>query len=95
MAKQELKSIGVLSFAVVLGLMEALIGLVMGIFIAVGGVLIGSMLGGAAEGGIIGIFAIIVYPIMFFIMGFLGGAIVALVYNFVADKYKGIELEFI
>ncbi len=91
MAMQELKKIDVVSFAVVMGLVYAVIGVVFGVIAAIiGGAL--ALFGGAALGAL-GVLAIIIYPIGFFIMGFIGGAIFAIIYNFIASKYKGVLIE--
>ncbi len=90
MAMQELKKIDVVSFAVVMGLVYAVIGVVFGVIAAIiGGAL--ALFGGAAIGAL-GVLAIIIYPIGFFIMGFIGGAIFVIVYNFVASHYRGIRI---
>ncbi len=88
---QELKGIDVLSFAVVMGLVHAVIGVVFGVIAAIVGSTILGFLGGAALGTLSAL-AIIVYPILFFIMGFIGGAVFAIVYNFVASHYRGIRI---
>ncbi len=91
MAMQELKKIDVVSFAVVMGLVYAVIGVVFGVIAAIiGGAL--ALFGGAAIGAL-GVLAIIIYPIGFFIIGFIGGAIFAIIYNFIASKYKGVLIE--
>lgn len=91
----ELKSIDVLSFSVVMGLVFAVMGLIMGILVAIFGAGIGSIAGlaGVGVGAFVGVGAIVIFPVMAFIQGFIGGAIFTLVYNFVASMYKGIEIE--
>ena len=92
-----LKSIGVLSAAKILGLMYAAMGLLMGIVFAA----IFSMLPSGADGPndipswiapMFGMGSIIVMPIMYGLMGFVGGAIGALIYNGLAGMMGGLEL---
>ncbi len=90
---QELKKIDVLSFAVVLGLVAAVFGLVMGILIAIFGSGFGGLMGmSGVVAGAFGAAAIVLFPIVGFIEGFIGGAIFAIVYNFVASHYRGIRI---
>lgn len=96
----QLKRIGVLSMAKIMGIWYAMLGLIGGaIFslMAVIGVTAGSLSGAGGEeaaGGIIfGIGAIICFPIMYGLMGFVVGALTAFVYNFAAQMIGGIELE--
>ena len=65
------------------------------ILVAIFGAGIGSIAGlaGAGVGAFVGVGAIVIFPVMAFIQGFIGGAIFTLVYNFVASMYKGIEIE--
>ena len=97
MATRELKKIDVVSFAVVIGLVDAVIGFIMAIITLALGFSFLSFMGPAAGSmmalGAFGLLAVIIYPVVFFIAGFIGAAIVAIVYNFVASRYKGILIE--
>jgi hypothetical protein len=97
-----LRSVGVLSCGKVLGITYAIFGLIFGAFFA-----LFAMAGAAmpqppqADGpnpfavvAGLGVAAVIVVPIMYGIMGFIGGIIAALVYNLVASVVGGLELEF-
>lgn len=95
MAMKELKKIDVVTFAVVLGLVYAVFGLIFGVFAAIGGAGMAFLPGMAAAGLAVGALSIIVFPIMMFIMGFIGGAIFAAIYNFVAQKYSGIKIDLV
>ncbi len=94
----KLRKIGVTSLAVI----QSIIGAFMGIIVAL---LFGFMISGmnALAGfagmedsfpvmnfGIIGIF---IFPIMYGILGFIGGLILGLLYNLAAGLFGGIELE--
>lgn len=92
--KYEWKQFDVMSVAKIQAVIMAIFGFIIGLFIA--GI---SMLGGAASSftgslpgatGVVGIGAVIIFPIMYGIGGFISGAIGAIIYNFVAVKIGGI-----
>ena len=90
-----IKRIDVLSVAKLLGAFYALLGLIVGGFFSVVAV-VGAVAGGgdAALGGIIGgIGAIVLMPVLYGILGFVGGAIAAFLYNVVASIAGGVVLE--
>jgi hypothetical protein len=90
----KIRSVGVLSVAKIMGAMYALIGLiVMPIFLLVG--VMGSMAGGSDNPfGAIGAFAVgILAPVLYGGMGFVGGAIMAFLYNLMAKWLGGIEVQ--
>ncbi len=96
-----LRRIGVVSCAKMMTMLYALLGLVVGIFFSLFG-LLGMAAGlaggregapGAAIGAIFGIGAIIFMPIVYGLLGFIGGLLMAWLYNFVARLAGGIELE--
>jgi hypothetical protein len=92
----KIKSLGVLSVAKIEGLIGVIMGLVLGVLFALVGAGISGMMGGDRGGwGMMygGGFAIIILPIMYGVCGFIGGAIVAWVYNLVAGWIGGIEIE--
>jgi len=99
-----LRRIGVLSCGKVLGALYALLGLIIGgiyalfaLLFAVIGVSTaqesGDALAGGAFGVLFGVGSIILFPILYVILGFLGGLITALPYNLIARFVGGIELE--
>ena len=94
-----IRRIGVLSTAKVLGVLYALLGLIFGALftcISLFGALAARSVfgeGGGDFGALFGIGAIIVLPILYGILGFIGGAIMAALYNLVAGWVGGIELE--
>jgi len=90
-----IRRIDPLSAGKVLGLIQALIGLVVGLFFSMIAVL-GMAVGGADAvlGGLItGLSAVVILPLAYGIMGFLGGVLGAFLYNVVASMAGGIELE--
>jgi len=88
----ELKKIGVGSAAKVGGVIAAIMGLIIGVFVA----LISMMIPGSGSElpFFSGFAAIIVLPILYGIIGFIAYAIVAALYNFVVKYTGGVILEF-
>ena len=102
MAKVQIKRMGVFSCAKIYSITLAAMGLIIGviyglIFMAVGGAM---MAGGGRDAGmaggstlVIGLVMMIAIPVMYGIIGFIGGIIGALVYNVAAGVVGGLELE--
>ena len=95
-----LKRIGVLSLAKICAIVYAVLGLIIGFFvsaIALMGTMIGSAFNESAVpfiGLFFGIGSIIIFPILYGVLGFLGGLISAAIYNLVARGIGGLEMEF-
>ncbi len=94
-----LKRVGILSVAKVLGVLYAVIGVVIGFvfsIVSLLGAFAGSMGHGGPEpllGALFGVGAIVMLPIMYGVIGFVGGLLSAAVYNGLARSIGGIELE--
>lgn len=92
-----LKSMGVMSCAKIMGATYAAMGLIFGALaslISVVGVAIGhNAPGGAIAPLVFGVGAVIFLPIFYGVVGFVGGAIGALIYNFMAGIVGGVELD--
>jgi hypothetical protein len=101
---KEIKNIGVLSAGKVLGVLYLALGLIIGIPLACAALFFSSLFASAGidsetagaflfsgVGGLIGYG--ICLPIVYGVIGFIGGAIVALIYNLVSGVIGGIELE--
>jgi hypothetical protein len=90
-----IRKIDPLSAGKVVGLIQALVGLIVGLFlslIAVVGIAIGGQ--NAFVGGLItGLGAVVMGPLSYGIMGFLAGVLGAFLYNLVSSMAGGIELE--
>lgn len=95
-----LRRVGVLSAGKVVGVIYVVFGLFVGVIMAL------MALAGAAmpqqpnqPGGFMvfagmGIASIIIFPIMYGVMGFIGGVLSAAIYNLVAGVIGGLELDF-
>jgi hypothetical protein len=96
MAKVVVKRVGVLSLAkieaVVMAVFGLIIGLFYGLFLGAMGAMMPAGRGGAAMGGI-GLLSIIIFPILYAVIGFIAGAIGAAIYNFASGFMGGIEMD--
>lgn len=98
MAVQTISHIVPLSLAKAMGVLYAFIGLFIGGLLTLFSVM-GAALGGAMkqEGGgfgmLFGLGAIIIAPILYGVLGFIGGLIMAFLYNLVAKVVGGVELD--
>jgi hypothetical protein len=98
-----IKRISPMSCAKVTGLLYALIGFLLGacfslIMLAVGSAFthdpeLSNAVGARMFGAFFGAGAIIILPIFYGVLGFVGGAIVALIYNVIAGMIGGLEID--
>jgi hypothetical protein len=88
------KSFGVMSVAKIMGVLYACMGLVFAPFFVLFG-LLGLMAGqgNSPFAGIVGVFVAILLPFFYGALGFIGGAIGALLYNLVSRWVGGFEVE--
>ena len=93
----ELKAIGPVSSAKVLGLFYAAIGLVAGVVVACVA-LAGAALGRGGDdvspflGSMFGVAAIVLLPVLYGVLGALGGLILSGLYNVIARRVGGIQV---
>jgi hypothetical protein len=91
---QEVKSIDVMSLAKIKAVFGIIIGLVYGIMAAF---IFGAM--GMSRGvtglEVFGVLSIVIFPIVFAIMAFVIGAIVAVLYNVIAGWVGGIRVDLV
>ncbi|HLX06251.1 MAG TPA: hypothetical protein VKY89_00160 [Thermoanaerobaculia bacterium] len=101
MATSVIRRLGILSVAKLQGALYALIGLIVGGVFALFS-LFGAALGGAFSSGshgnsifgaAFGLGAIILFPILYGLLGFVAGLLVAALYNLVAGVVGGVEIE--
>jgi len=96
MAMKEVKSVDILSVGKIYGLFGVIIGFVIGLIVTA----IASLLpAGTSITGLstmfvgVGIFSIIISPIIYGLISFLVGCICAAIYNFLAERFGGIKIE--
>ncbi len=97
----EIRRVGVLSLALIAGLISAAYGLIGGLIMAC--FMVVGVAGMAATfedltgfgGGslVIGLSSAVCLPILYFVFGFIGGAIAGFLYNIVAGIAGGIKIE--
>ncbi len=100
MAKSVIRRLGVLSVAKLQGTLYALLGLLAGAVFALFslfGAALGSSLGsghqGSIFGAVLGVGAIVFFPVVYGLLGFVVGLLAAALYNLVAGITGGIEIE--
>ena len=103
MATMEIKRVGVLSFAKISGIVAAglgvIIGVIYGLFFMIFGAAMLSQGGGgnAGMGGgsmvVVGLVAMVAVPVFYGALGFIFGALYAVIYNVASGFVGGIELE--
>ncbi len=100
MAKSVIRRLGVLSVAKLQGTLYALLGLLAGAVFALFslfGAAIGSSMGsdshGSLFGAVLGVGAIVFFPVVYGLLGFVVGLLAAALYNLVAGITGGIEIE--
>ncbi|MEK6937362.1 MAG: hypothetical protein AABW58_04805 [Nanoarchaeota archaeon] len=89
-----LKKIGVMSLAKVYGSLMAVTGFLLGLFLALFSILIPNVSGTGSFYGPMGVWAVIWLPIFYGLLGFVAGAFSAGVYNLIAKRVGGLELDF-
>jgi hypothetical protein len=96
-----IKRVGPVSCAKLSGILYALLGLVFGGVVSLIALVAGNMLSGASGSGgmgggmgaLMGVGAIVVFPILYGIMGFVVTLIGALLFNLAASISGGVEIE--
>jgi hypothetical protein len=89
--KKQLTHISPLRAGIVLGALYGLLGLIFVPFFLLAAVFGAKSGGGAAAFG--GVFFAILFPVFYGIVGFIGGIIVAAIYNLIAKWTGGLEFE--
>ncbi|UCC79022.1 MAG: hypothetical protein JSW64_12190 [Candidatus Zixiibacteriota bacterium] len=93
------KSLGLFSLAKIMGITYAFFGFIVGLFFsffALMGAILGATLEDSPEpliGMIFGVGSVILFPILYGLLGFIGGIITAGIYNLVAKWVGGLEIE--
>src|SRR5438552_2095842 len=91
---QQIRSVGVMSVAKMFAAIYGAIALIAVPFVLIAAAA-GLMSGGsqAAFGAVGAVFIAILVPVVYAVVGFIGGAISALIYNLIAQKIGGIEVQ--
>ncbi|MCX6688752.1 MAG: hypothetical protein NTZ39_03520 [Methanoregula sp.] len=91
------KSVDIFSWAKIQALFGVIFGLFYGILFAVLSAVVGpsKVMPGMGPIEAFGVLSIITFPIMFAIMGFICGAIMALLYNIFAKSVGGVKVELV
>jgi len=82
-----------MSAAKLAGLMGLVWGVVVGILVAIVGLGFTGYIGYTDETPFTGVVAIVAFPILYAISGFIGSYIFALLYNYVASKIGGVKVD--
>jgi hypothetical protein len=103
MAEMTIRRFGVFSVAKMYGLLMFVFGVIIGVIYGLVFIIMGASMAAIAPGAdataggvstvVIGIIMMIGIPIMYGIMGFIGGAIGALIYNAMAGIIGGVQFE--
>ena len=91
-----IKRVGPMSCAKIAAALYAIIGLVLGVIFSLGamaGALVGGDSGAGGFGFIFGIGSIVMLPIVYACIGFVGTLIMAAVYNALASAVGGVEVD--
>ena len=94
MAHMILTRIEPLSYAKIAGAIAGLLGLVIGVLYAFGTIAFSSMLGGESIGVALGFGMAILFPVLYGGLAFVFGFLSAWMYNAIAARVGGIEMEF-
>ncbi len=89
-----IKRIDPMSLAKIYAVIMAVFGFVMGVVFFISMAFVGPSLSTPVYFAGAGIFMIVFFPIFYGILGFIAGAIGAVLYNFVASKIGGVKVEF-
>ena len=90
-----IKKVGAISLAKILGILYAFIGLILGAFLSLFG-FVGAVLapkGAGIFGILFGVGAIVFLPIIYGLMGFVSGLVLAGLFNMVTSMVGGLEVE--
>lgn len=100
MEEKTVEAIPAMPFAIMMGAIQAIIGLIVGIIFAIASSAILSLIPSTSGidltglGVLFGLAAIIIMPIAGFIGGLIQGLIIAVIYNLLAPRIGGIKLRF-
>lgn len=90
----KIKRVNVLSLGKFLAIINAALGLVTGLFVTLGAMAgVDMSQGQVPPDSLVQKFAIIYFPVLYSVVGFLGGALTAVVFNMAAKAFGGLEVD--
>jgi len=92
----ELRRIGVLSLAKISAAIYALLGLVGGAIVSLVSLVVGTVApaeSGGALSALFGVAAVVVLPVFYGVVGFVGSLIMAALYNWLAGMVGGVHID--
>ena len=96
----EIRRVGVVSLAMMLGVLYTALGLIFGLIFACATLLSVGLVASAAEdlgigggGALVSLLYAVCFPIVYGIIGFVSGAVIGLLYNIIAGIAGGIKVE--
>jgi hypothetical protein len=90
-----LKRVGVLSLAKIETIIAAIFGLLLGIFYGIFSSFLNSTASTTNNSFVFGWWGVIIFPVLYGLIGFIAGAIGALLYNLISKWVGGVELDLI
>jgi hypothetical protein len=89
-----IRKVGILSVANLFGIVNVIVGFLIGLFLTIAALISSSLstLIGLGSFGVPAYLLVLIVPILYGIMGFVAGAIMAFIYNIAAKVTKGIKL---
>ena len=90
-----LKRVGVLSLAKIETIIAAIFGLLLGIFYGIFSSFLNSSASTTNNSFVFGWWGVIIFPVLYGLIGFIAGAIGALLYNLISKWVGGVELDLI
>ena len=85
-----IRNVAVVQYALISGILYAIVGLIVAVFYLIFGNTVANAMP-VARGGF-GVFSIVIFPIMYFVGGFIFGLIFSALYNLVAGWTGGVEI---
>lgn len=90
----KIKRVNVLSLGKMLSIINAALGLAMGLLVTIGAMTgVDMSQGQVPVGSLIQKFSILYFPVLYAVAGFLGGVLTAVMFNFAAKYFGGLEID--
>ena len=90
----KIKRVNVLSLGRMLAIINAVLGFMMGLLVTLGSFAgVDMSQGQVPAGSLVQRFAIIYFPVLYSVGGFIGGVVTALIYNAATKLFGGVEID--